>query len=369
MSEATKPLLPPIDPGPSSSGRNDHYLGLDALRGVAALAVVWLHFSSRLNLPYLFYHGYLAVDFFFVLSGFVLARAYLARLALGDLAISGFYAMRMIRLMPLVILGTLLAAIIEFRRPEVADQGRHLSDMGIAVIFGSTLIPILWQTTLEQAAVFPLNAPAWSLFFEMAANAIFAPLARIRMGSLVLLMLMVSALAMLWGMRRFGSVDLGANPPNFWFGFARVSWSFTLGVGLFFIRDRAPHSPFWVSLIGLVLVLACPDLGPWNSAFDGACVFIVLPMLVLTASSARLPDCGRRASAISGELSYPIYAIHYPLVRAFGVAGTKLQLAPLGRIAFVMAATLAIVTASACIYAIYDRPIRRRLSAIKTVTA
>jgi peptidoglycan/LPS O-acetylase OafA/YrhL len=354
----------PRSSNPVASGRQDHYIGLDALRGVAALAVLWYHFSERVGLKNFFAHGYLAVDFFFVLSGFVLARAYGARLANGTLTIKRFFAVRLIRLLPLVILGTLIAAAIEWRRPEIVDQGRHLADTGLALVLGSLLIPILWRTTLEHV-IFPLNGPVWSLFFEAAANAAFAPLVRARARSIVLaFVLAVSAVFILWAGARFGSIDFGATPGNFAFGFARVAWSFTAGIVLFAWRDRAPQVPFAVPLIGLVVVMLTPDLGPLNLAFDDVYVLLILPLLVFAASTARLDSFGRRLSAISGDLSYPIYAIHYPVVRALGFAGLRLHLTFIEKLTLISAGTVFIAVLAVIAYVLYDVPLRTRLSAM-----
>lgn len=318
----------------------------------------------RLGIPNLFAHGYLAVDFFFVLSGFVIAKAYAARLATGTLPVGKFYLVRLVRLLPLVVLGTLLATMIEWRRPDIVDQARHLKETFLALVCGSALIPILWSTTLEQSP-FPLNAPVWSLFFEAVANAVFAPVARLRAGRIVLpALIAISAIFFFWGGQVMGKTNVGAGLDNFWFGFARVVWSFSVGIVLFVWRDRVPHVPFIISMVGLILILAAPDFGSRDLLFEYACVFVLLPALVFTASTARLGPSWRKFAAFSGDLSYPIYAIHYPFVRAMSFAGTKLHLLLAGRLIVATVGTLAIVVASAIVYVVYDMPIRRRLSAM-----
>ena len=88
-----------------------HYNILDGLRGVAALMVVWFHVfeafatshvDQRIN------HGYLAVDFFFVLSGFVIGYAYDDRW--GRMTYRDFFMRRLIRLHPMVVMGMLIGA-------------------------------------------------------------------------------------------------------------------------------------------------------------------------------------------------------------------------------------------------------------------
>jgi peptidoglycan/LPS O-acetylase OafA/YrhL len=347
---------------PAASGSNDHYLGLDFLRGVAALAVLCFHSSTRFNLPYLFPHGYLAVDFFFALSGFVIARAYQARISSGRLPILQFALMRVIRLMPLIVLGTLVAAIGEFARPGIIDQHQHLIDAISAFLLGLVLIPTLYPNSLTFT-VFPLNGPAWSLFLEAAANGAFAIWAWIRPGIYSLaLICIISALGLLSGAYLTGKMDFGAVRDDFWLGFARVGWSFSLGVILFRFRHRAPQTPFIVPACLLISVLLTPSLGAIDAAFDSICVLFVLPWIVWLASAAQFGSRGQRWSAWSGDLSYPIYALHYPLLRYFGGGGAVLQLSLLGRSVVACLATLVVLMASAAAYALFDVPVRRWLS-------
>ena len=347
---------------PAASGSNDHYLGLDFLRGVAALAVVWYHSSDRFNLPYLFPHGYLAVDFFFALSGFVIARAYQGRIRSGRMLISQFVLMRAIRLMPLIILGTLVAAAGEFARPGVADQQQHLIDVIIAVALSFFLIPTLYENSLTFT-VFPLNGPVWSLFLEAVANGAFAVWAWARLGLLALaIVCAMSVVGIIFGAYISGNVDFGAVRNDFWFGFARVGWSFSLGILLFRFRDQAPQGRFIFPAGLLIAVFLTPNLNSLNVVFDVACVLFVMPWIVWAASSAQFGSKGQRWSAWSGDLSYPIYALHYPLLRFFAAGGAVLQLSYVQRIGVVSLATIIILVFSVATYVLFDAPVRGYLS-------
>ena len=347
---------------PAASGSNDHYLGLDLLRGVAALAVVWYHSSDRFNLPYLFPHGYLAVDFFFALSGFVIARAYQGRISSWRMPISQFILMRAIRLMPLIVLGTLVAAAGEFARPGVADQQQHLIDVIIAVVFSIFLIPTLYENSLTFT-VFPLNGPVWSLFLEAVANGAFAIWAWARLGLFVLSLVgTIGAVGILFGVYLTGSIDFGAVRNDFWFGFARVGWSFSLGIILFRFRDRAPKAYFPFPAVLLIAVFLTPSLNSLNVAFDVVCVLFVLPWIVWAASSAQFGSKGQRWSAWSGDLSYPIYALHYPLLRFFGAGGAILRFSDVQRIGIVSLATIITLIFALAAYVLFDAPIRKYLS-------
>lgn len=339
-----------------------HYAGLDLLRGVAAFGVLWFHCSAHLDLPGFFAHGYLAVDFFFVLSGFVMARAYCARIEAKRLSLPRFALIRATRLLPLIVLGTGLAAVIEIGRPNIVDQHRHLVDAARAVVMGSLLVPTLRSTTLELG-IFPLNGPTWSLFLETVANAFFAVWARSRMGLPALAAVLgISAVGLLWGVQRYGAICFGPLPDSFWLGFARVGWSFAVGLVLFHLRHRAPRVPFAIPVLLLVAVMTTPPLGAASAAFDAACVCVVLPLVVMLASAAEFGAAGRRWSGWSGDLSYPIYALHYPLVRFFGVIALWLHLSLAGRYGLVILTTVVVSVLSALSYRFYDVPVRRWLT-------
>ncbi len=352
------------DAMPIASLRAGHYLGLDFLRGAAALAVVWYHCSTRLDLPLLFAHGYLAVDFFFVLSGFVIARAYGKRLESGQLNLPRFALFRVIRLMPLVVLGTLLAAVIELGRPGITEQHAHFVDNVLAALSGAFLVPIIGLTTLEHV-VFPLNGPFWSLSLEAVANAAFALCARGRVTSLAsVAALTICAPFLIWGTWTLGQINFGSLPDNYWLGYARVGWSFSTGIVLYGVRDRAPRVPFLAATIALIaLTLVPPSVGLLGRSFDLFSVLFALPAIVWVASTAQLGPRGRRWAAWSGDLSYPVYALHYPVVRIVGLVGLKFGFPVVGRLSVVAVSTVLVVGSAGITYAFLDVPVRRWLGA------
>jgi peptidoglycan/LPS O-acetylase OafA/YrhL len=353
----------PVQISPNGQDNADHCHGLDMLRGLAALGVLWFHCAERLNLPLLFPHGYLAVDFFFVLSGFVIARAYHMRLATRHLTLLRFALIRAIRLMPLIIFGTIAGAGLEILRLDIPDRHQHSIDTAQAALLGSLLVPMLQPTTLAFF-VFPLNAPVWSLFFEALANAAFAGWARTRLHLIVLTpVLGISALGLLWGAYLYGNVELGSSPNKFWLGFARVGWSFAAGMILFGIRDYAPRIPFAFPAILLITILLAPISNTLNQAFDLICVFFVLPWIVWSASSARFGHAGQRLSSLSGELSYPVYALHTFLSRFVVAVGTVFYSSLAGRISIAIAATAVVLLVSALTLAYFDMPVRKWLTA------
>lgn len=349
--------------GAVSAGR-PHFQGLDFLRGVAAVAVVGFHFSSRLDLPSLFTHGYLGVDFFFTLSGFVIAHAYGARLASGAMSFRSFVVLRLVRLMPLVVFGTLVAALVDLLRPGDFSMAQHVRDIAVAMLMGFLCMPTLWPTTLEPT-VFPLNSPVWSLFFELAANACCVPLYRSRHAARVLAVIAAASLAAIaWAILADDSVNLGSVPADFLLGFPRVAWSFSLGLILARVPAPAVRLNRWACATLLCAVLACPALPPGvNGWFDLSAVSIVFPLIVLGAAHGQ---AGRRPSGLSawsGDISYPLYATHYPLVRAIGLAGRRLSDAAGAHLLVAAVGTAALVAFSAAVYVAYDVPVRRWITA------
>ena len=161
-----------------------HYALLDGLRGVAALLVVWYHvfegFQFAGNKPVIDFinHGYLAVDFFFILSGFVVGYAYDSRWG-KTLTTGGFFRRRLIRLQPMVCMGALIGAVSFLLTGMERWDGTHAT-LGLtllAFVCGCLMLPALPGMPREvrgNGEMFPLNGPCWSLFFEYIGNIVYA---------------------------------------------------------------------------------------------------------------------------------------------------------------------------------------------------
>jgi len=266
----------------------------------------------------LFDHGYLAVDLFFLLSGFVIERAYGGRIASGELNFREFVSVRVIRLLPMIVFGTILAAAIDvFRRGDFAAS-EHYQDIVITGLLGLVLLPVLWKTTLEDST-YPLNGPAWSLFFELAANFLYAPLRPSRHNKTIFLVLtLLSILIIAKYSFSFGTHDIqfGTFRVTLLLGFPRVFASFFLGVLLARYEFRVRPVSRWVFAGVLFCILACPRLPDRsNPAFDLLMICFVFPFLVLGAAQCNEAQQKSALAKWSGDTSYPLYMIHYPLVR------------------------------------------------------
>lgn len=330
------------------------FLALDALRGLAAFVVMGQHADGHLRqvLP----HGHLAVDFFFVLSGFVLAHAYGE-----DSSAVGFFWARLTRLYPMYLVGVLLGVI------ELALRGT--SDVDLATMIGPAL---LFLPSMPAGAVYlyPLDAPAWSLLSELLANALWFPARRRMKGVLGIGVLVAGAVAVLVVYATLGRVGGGAMWNNILAGFARVGFGFTAGTLLYHVWRRAsvrPRVPGWVAPLLLGAVLAAP----FPTALEPLAVFLVPPMVYVGACAQPLAGWAS-VSRWLGDVSYPVYTIHLPIIGLIGVLVTRpLAAAGAQHIALVvLPATFAFVALCATLAErFYERPLRRWLGALPRVGA
>jgi len=301
--------------------KSSHYHTLDGLRGVAAGAVVLGHLGGPLSPIPVSFH-YLAVDLFFVLSGFVLAHAYEGKI-LGGLKTSTFMMIRLRRLYPLYIAGTLLGVLQIF-----ATIG---ATVPVASLLSSTFLSILILPTFFSVTpepwLFPLNVPAWSLFMELATNLglvlIWKRLTN-RMLSGLLVVLGITQLALIL---RHGGASFGIVGDEFLAGLLRASFGLLLGVGLSRLPKNSVRSSqtAWL-LLGALCITFLPIGLNSASLRDVLFSFVLLPALVLLASRIEPGRVGAKTFAVLGRLSYPLYVTHFPLM--FLILGTLKHIHP-----------------------------------------
>ena len=222
------------------------FVTLDGLRGVAALAVVMFH-GDPYFVPFAVSQGYLAVDFFFALSGFVLAYAYTQRLR-QDMSTLTFFQLRVVRLYPLYILGTAFGLLSLLPHPPDWAFSEFPINLVAAVLFLPSPGSIIF---------FPFNHPLWSLFHELVANLAFAALSRRLSGALLCGIVTISAVLLIEEARWWGTLDSSNGWENWGGGFIRVSFSFFAGILLYRIWQKCPapvNLP--APILGLVFVCA-----------------------------------------------------------------------------------------------------------------
>ena len=349
-------------------GEHQRFAFLDFLRGFAAIAVVGYHFGGRSNLPFLLPRSYLAVDVFFVLSGFVLANAYGSRLGIS-LTPANFIRLRLIRLLPMLMVGTLIGAIIEIGRPGFTDSLHRLVELLGATMLGSFAIPLLVSTSMEQL-IFPINGPVWSVMFELIACAVFIALAMDRTGWMAATVTMVlGGLSLGIVSVVFKTADVGSLLTDWPGGFPRVAYSFSAGIVVYAFRARFPIFSAWVFPLLLTLIFSLPASRNLGSAcLDFVIVVVVLPCLVGCAAKVAAGPRLSKWSQVSGDISYPLYAVHYPIIRAvcYLTAGHGLNAASRLLIGAMTVTVLSFLSYRLFVY--IDVPTRRWLTSRFTLT-
>lgn len=320
-----------------------HYVALDGLRGIAAITVVAHHLQNEVgDHAGVFRAGYLSVDFFFALSGFVIAAAYEGKFA-GGMKLGAFMNVRLQRLYPMIFLGSLVglacAAII----------GTDAS-LGLALISQILLIPCL----AGGGVLFLINTVYWSLLFELAANVAHVLLFRwanwlVLTGGVALSA--AAAVAVAW---KFGHLGGGWGVDNWWCGIVRVAFSYGAGVLIYRLHaaGRLPRftAPFPVLAALFVACIALVSVGHvwWG---DVIAVIIAFPLLLIAGVNARTERSAGPAAAL-GAVSYPLYATHGPLVLVWGAY------LPHGFLS-ATAMLLAMVAIAFALDRWYDAPVRR----------
>lgn len=277
--------------------------GLEALRGIAALMVVYNHAGFLAGFPdqlsRIFLRGYVAVDLFFMLSGYVLTRTYEGRMGPPQV----FLRKRFIRLWPPIAAGVAIGACAAFAGGMAPGQ------IAAGLVTGLLLLPWFNFAIL-------LNGPAWSIFFELVANYFHALLLQRLSVRSLLAIAAICVLLLIKAVPAHG-LNLGQH-QTFWLGFARLFMSYALGIVLYRLnRDRTwlPGSWAWGAILGwtaLVLII-----GPQSRWTVLPVALIANPLAILAALSLK-PS---RLAVLLGALSFPLYALHYPvmeLVKPFG---------------------------------------------------
>lgn len=371
-----------------------HLLLLDALRGVAALLVVWYHTYEGFATDIVTQscnHGYLAVDFFFILSGFVIGYAYDDRWQQG-LSLWTFVKRRLVRLHPMVVIGTLIGVITFLIQGCVTWEGVHVGGIQVltALIMGMLMLP-LWPGASADVRgngeMFPLNGPYWSLFFEYIGNLLYALLLR-RLptkGLALISVLSGSALAYIVLTQGYLGVGWSFVDGGFWQGMIRLLFPYSTGMWLariFSARPRAMVQPFCLSstttfiicTLALLILLPMPFVGSgehvWqNGLFILGIVLIIFPTIVWVAARASesdvsVPVSQAHYSRFLADLSYPLYAVHYPFMYLFyayiGFPNVNCTMEQVCGIAFALVGFNILL--AYLLMKFYDQPIRRWLT-------
>lgn len=363
-----------------------HYELLDGLRGVAALLVVFYHifeglsFAAGGTLITTINHGYLAVDFFFILSGFVIGYAYDDRWK-RNMTLGNFFTRRLIRLHPMIIMGTIIGAITFCIQGSVQWDGSHVATSAVmlallAAMFFIPAYPGAGYDVRGNGEMFSLNGPSWSLFFEYIGNILYALFIHRLSNRGLAILLALSGIGLAWfalfDIVGYGMLGVGwtLDGANFWGGMLRMLFPFSLGMLLSrHFRPIKIRGAFWICSAVLLILFCVPYIegkSPvcLNGVYELICIALVFPALVWIAASGKTTDKqSTRICRFLGDISFPLYAIHYPLMYLFYAWLIKNKLYTFTE-CWQMAAlvyTGSILLAYLCLKC-YDEPVRKWLS-------
>lgn len=355
-----------------------HFVILDGLRGVAALMVVVFHLFEAYTFgdaqKQIINHGYLAVDFFFLLSGFVIAYAYDDRW--GRMSQWDFYKRRLIRLQPMVVAGALIGALLfAFQDYSVFTKygSATTASVLLTMLLGFIMVPLPKSADIRGwDEMYTLNAPAWSLLYEYLANILYAVVLR-RLGVRWLALCAIAAAVALLHLATSGGRGdlvggwvLDANGIRI--GLTRVLFPFIAGILLMRLGARLRiRNGFAVSSLILITALSLPRFGGterlWlNGLYDAGCVILLFPLIVAIGAGEKAAR-GRSLTIARffGDLSFPLYITHYPLIYIYtGWVTDQKVPASQGAVVGVGVFIAAVAIAYGCLKW-YDEPVRRWL--------
>lgn len=355
-----------------------HYPILDGLRGVAAIIVVAFHLleaHAASRFVQVINHGDMAVDFFFLLSGFVIGYAYDDRW--GTMSTSEFFKRRLIRLHPMIVVAMIVGALAFYFQaspifPHIRETPPWL--LLVVMVIGMTLVPVSHALDIRGwDEMHPLDGPAWSLFYEYVANILYALF--VRKFSKLLLFLCVfaagGALVHYCVTGPTGDVIGGwsLEPAQVRIGLTRLLYPFFAGLLLSRIAriGRVKHAFLLCSVI-IAAALALPRFGGehnlWmNGLYESLCIIFVFPLVVYLGASGQLTSgLSAQICGFLGAISYPLYIIHYPFVYLYTAWVAD------GKVPVAQGWPTAVATLAACLLLawmclkFYDIPVRQWLT-------
>lgn len=314
--------LPTSEP---ASYEKHRYLLLDGMRGIAALGVLSFHVvvdSYYEQLDSL----YLLVDFFFVLSGFVLFPSMVSSGRGYAKQVGGFILKRIFRFWPLVIAALLFSLfIIDMELAYLRRNG------GFAVPYGSFVGKgpnAYWEAVIAAflllqiiiSAAIAINAPLWSLSAEWFANLLFAPVTAIKWGLGIIVLIVAGYLMLAYGMSTDTTWIKQVGPIRGWEALGRAVLGFGLGLMLRKYLSHLGRLRNWwmlvISLAGLVALYYLPQHIGYMTCYIAAPIFALF-ILQLTKFQVRASSWWGRFLAFLGAYSFGIYVFHFPLTQMY----------------------------------------------------
>ena len=335
-----------------------HYPILDGLRGTAAILVVIFHlleayFPVFSNHP--MHHGYLAVDFFFLLSGFVVGYAYDDRWS--RMSIKDFFKIRLVRLHPMIIVGVVIGAICFWFDP-FTNGARHVSLLRLigVMLISFTLLPSPdvrgWRETHS------LDGPCWSLLQEYIANLIYALFGR-KMSKVILwIIVLLSAITLTVVAVGRGDVATGWGYDTFWIAAVRMMFPFFAGLLLFRV-GKLIHVPMAYTICSvLLIVLFFMPTFKYNGLYEATCIIIGFPIVVAAGAGGKIKGRWAKLCKLSGEISYPLYITHYPFIYIYTMWVAEKKPSPQQIIPVAIGLFIFFILLAYASLKLYDEPVR-----------
>lgn len=306
-----------LSPGRTSSDAT-RFDALDGLRGLASMFVMVDHYTHRAHVP----GAWTVVDMFFMLSGFVVCHAYRHKIQRG-MSLGSFMGARIRRLGPLYWLGSIMGAVglwwASRQHPELhLGWATILRATGEAMLLIPDFSSVPWPhgTSTLRGPLFPLDPPAWTTFFQLFVNACFFGVFLRWRRPVSVTLFMAGLLGLMAAEIWTGVSNPGWGQQNFLWGFPRSLIEFGLGVALYDLHVRLATRR---STVPLPLTLGCTAVfllifASKNSALEWFNVLVVTPLLLLLAVRTRLPARWAGVCRWGGDLSYPLYICHMPVL-------------------------------------------------------
>ena len=366
-----------------------HYELLDGLRGVAAILVLFYHifegfsFAEVTNgdgdgIIRVLNHGHIAVDFFFILSGFVISYAYDDRWK--SMGTWQFFKRRLIRLHPMLvmgaIIGTMAFAFVGFEKWDgtTAPMGWVMTAM-LLTMFMIPAVPGVPYEVRGNGEMFPLNGPAWSLFFEYIGNILYALIIRRLSTKMLAILTVISGCLHAWffvgNISGYDMVGVGwtIDEVNFWGGLVRMLFPFTMGMLLArTFKPRKIKGAFWICSIMLIALFSVPYIPSAgnisiNSLYEVVCIATIFPFIVWVGACGISSGKTAKINRQLGDISYPLYIVHYPIMYIFYawlIEKKYYTLQDCWEVALIVVVS-SILLAFICLK-LYDEPVRRWLT-------
>lgn len=293
-----------------------HYASLDLLRGIAAICVLLYHIDFLFDvrgtvLP----KAYLCVDFFFALSGFVIAANYSPD-SRPKILFSQFLIARLARLWPLlaasILFGFFVISAKLYKDFHYVDTGPLIG----SVVFNGLMLPSFFQPyTIDRLYIF--NGAAWSIFFELMINIVYFVFFRKLLNKYLLIVLLVSWCALFWSAFSNHSLDVGWSSQNFFYGFSRVFYSFTLGLVVFNSRvfNRFKISIF--RLAPMIILFVLMQQPGWGWGYDLVVITLFFPVILIISVNSSLDGNAKTIAQFVGDISYSVYLLQTPSIVLF----------------------------------------------------